>query len=90
MPRWLGDLFASALTAVAPRGFDFARYSIDYHYLRNHLYTRSEWGHKRAAEHTPHYVQRLVKKYGGGEAGGWLALLEAEVDREAMQKKMRR
>lgn len=33
-PRWLGNLLAWVLTRLGPRGLEFAKYSIDYHYLR--------------------------------------------------------
>ena len=32
-PRWLGEILATILTWVGPQGLEFARYSIDYHYL---------------------------------------------------------
>ncbi|CAG9462772.1 unnamed protein product [Pedinophyceae sp. YPF-701] len=68
MPRWLGNVVASILTAVGPKGLEFAKYSVEYHYLRNYLYVRRFWGDARAAEHVPGYARRVVERY-GGEAG---------------------
>ena len=33
-PRWLGNLLAWVLGKVGPQGLEFAKYSIDYHYIR--------------------------------------------------------
>jgi hypothetical protein len=80
LPRWAGDLAAAVLGAAAPKGLDFARYSIDYHYLRNYLYARAAWGPERAARQTPDYVKVLVNAY---DQQGWVSKLEAEVAAEA-------
>lgn len=77
LPRWLGDLAASVLGAAAPKGLDFARYSIDYHYLRNYLYAKAAWGPERAARQTPKFVKELVESY---NERGWVTKLEAEVE----------
>lgn len=64
MPRWLGHVLATVLTWIGPRGVEFARYSIDYHVIRNYLYVMRCWGSKAAAErHVPEYARRLVAKY---------------------------
>ena len=34
-PPWVGDILASVIARTLPKGMEFARYSIDYHYLRN-------------------------------------------------------
>jgi len=62
MPRWLGDVIASLLTAIGPKGLNFGKYSVEYHYLRNYLYVNRYWG-ERAMEHIPSYVREIVKKY---------------------------
>jgi hypothetical protein len=33
-PLWLGNLLARVLTWLGPKGLEFARYSVDYHYIR--------------------------------------------------------
>ena len=70
----------------SPVGLEFARYSIDYHYLRNWLYLRAKWGPKRADRHIPDYAKRIIQEYLQGpppttkeeeevekkeEGGGW-------------------
>ncbi len=40
-PRWVGELLARVLLAVGPKGLEFGRYSIDYHYARNWLYVQA-------------------------------------------------
>lgn len=40
-PRWLGGLLAKVLLALGPKGLEFGRYSIDYHYARNWLYVQA-------------------------------------------------
>lgn len=37
-PRWIGNFIAWLLNLVGPKGLEFAKYSIDYHYIRNWLY----------------------------------------------------
>lgn len=87
LPRWAGDAAAAVLGAAAPKGLDFARYSIDYHYLRNYLYARAAWGPERAARQTPDYVKVLVDAY---DQQGWVSKLEAEVEAEAATAAIRR
>ncbi len=40
-PRWVGELLARVLLAVGPKGLEFGRYSIDYHYARNWLHVQA-------------------------------------------------
>lgn len=37
-PLWLGKVLAWFLNLIGPKGLEFAKYSIDYHYIRNWLY----------------------------------------------------
>lgn len=32
---------------IGPKGLEFARYSLDYHTIRNYLYTNRSWGKQR-------------------------------------------
>lgn len=32
---------------IGPKGLEFARYSLDYHTIRNYLYTNRSWGKER-------------------------------------------
>lgn len=68
-PRWLGELLATLLTWLGPKGLEFGRYSIDYHYIRNWLYVMRHWGAERAAAHVPAYAKRIVAQYDGDAQG---------------------
>lgn len=35
------------LIQIGPKGLEFARYSLDYHTIRNYLYTNRAWGKQR-------------------------------------------
>lgn len=35
------------LNQIGPKGLEFARYSLDYHTIRNYLYTNRTWGKER-------------------------------------------
>jgi hypothetical protein len=52
---------------VGPRGLEFARYSLDYHTVRNFLYTKRAFG-DRADQHVPKFAKLLVEKYNGNGA----------------------
>jgi 7-hydroxymethyl chlorophyll a reductase len=67
-PLWLGKLLARALTAVGPTGLEFARYSIDYHTVRNALYTWRTFPAAQAEAHVPPYALRMVDAYDQGGA----------------------
>ncbi|KAL4421293.1 hypothetical protein ABPG75_010584 [Micractinium tetrahymenae] len=64
-PRWLGNLLAWVLTRLGPRGLEFAKYSIDYHYLRNYIHVMRHWGPQRAQQHIPEFARRIVAEYDG-------------------------
>jgi hypothetical protein len=63
MPRLLGEIMAFALTKIGPKGVNFARYSIDYHIIRNYLHVLDEWGEERAEAAVPKYAKEIVKHY---------------------------
>jgi hypothetical protein len=64
MPEWLGNVVASALSQwIAPTDVSFARYSIDYHLLRNYLHMVHSWGPVRANQSIPHSARRIVSHY---------------------------
>lgn len=62
-PRWVGELLATLLTWLGPKGLEFARYSIDYHTVRNHLSVMRNWGEQRGQRHIPEYAKRIVAAY---------------------------
>ncbi|KAF6262368.1 coenzyme F420 hydrogenase [Scenedesmus sp. NREL 46B-D3] len=74
-PRWVGNIIAWILNVVGPKGLEFAKYSIDYHYIRNWLYVNRHMGASRAARHTPSFAKAIVQQYDGkGEVAARLKL----------------
>lgn len=79
-PRWLGELLAEAITALGPRGLDFARASIDRATLRNIICARAQGAAGRGRGDAPalpahavaiearysELVQQLMGDYEGG------------------------
>mmetsp|Transcript_29705 Transcript_29705/g.50634 ORF Transcript_29705/g.50634 Transcript_29705/m.50634 type:complete len:506 (-) Transcript_29705:65-1582(-) len=63
MPRLLGEVMATVMTAAGPKGVNFARYSLDYHILRNYLHVLDVWGDIGANNMIPAYSLEIVKKY---------------------------
>jgi coenzyme F420-reducing hydrogenase beta subunit len=63
MPGFMGEVMATVMRAVGPKGINFARYSIDYHILRNYLHVLQEWGPERALQHMPKYSMDIVQHY---------------------------
>ncbi|CAL4998632.1 unnamed protein product [Urochloa decumbens] len=64
-PRFVGDILAFLLNLVGPKGLEFARYSLDYHTIRNYLHVRRAWGKQRAEQHIPGYAKKIVEAYDG-------------------------
>ncbi|WVZ91599.1 hypothetical protein U9M48_037747 [Paspalum notatum var. saurae] len=62
-PRFVGDILAFVLNLVGPKGLEFARYSLDYHTIRNYLHVRRAWGKQRAEQHIPGYAKKIVEAY---------------------------
>ncbi|KAG1361446.1 7-hydroxymethyl chlorophyll a reductase, chloroplastic [Cocos nucifera] len=62
-PRLIGNVIAFLLNLVGPKGLEFARYSLDYHTIRNYLYVNRQWGKQRADRHVPSYAKRIVETY---------------------------
>ncbi|CAK7327359.1 unnamed protein product [Dovyalis caffra] len=62
-PKFIGNFIAFLLNLVGPKGLEFARYSLDYHTIRNYLYTNRTWGKDRADRHTPSYAKKIVESY---------------------------
>ncbi|MGA1265527.1 MAG: hypothetical protein ACO331_16735, partial [Prochlorothrix sp.] len=62
LPRWAGKLLAWILTRIGPQGLEFARYSIDYHTLRNYLYVHRHRGPAGIAQ-IPDYARAIVAEY---------------------------
>ncbi|XP_008796418.1 7-hydroxymethyl chlorophyll a reductase, chloroplastic isoform X3 [Phoenix dactylifera] len=62
-PSLIGNIIAFLLNLVGPKGLEFARYSLDYHTIRNYLYVNRQWGKQRADRHIPSYAKRIVETY---------------------------
>jgi len=62
-PRFVGNILAFLLNLVGPKGLEFARYSLDYHTIRNYLHVRRAWGEQRAEQHIPGYAKKIVEAY---------------------------
>lgn len=67
-PRWLGNVLAWMLTRLGPKGLEFGKYSIDYHYIRNYLYVQRHMGSQRASQHIPEFAKKIVAQYNRGGA----------------------
>mmetsp|Transcript_41668 Transcript_41668/g.58635 ORF Transcript_41668/g.58635 Transcript_41668/m.58635 type:complete len:159 (-) Transcript_41668:196-672(-) len=63
MPGFLGEIMATVMRSIGPKGINFARYSIGYYILRNYLHVVSKWGLDRAEQHIPKYSMRIVEHY---------------------------
>ncbi|XP_020276477.1 7-hydroxymethyl chlorophyll a reductase, chloroplastic-like [Asparagus officinalis] len=62
-PTFIGNLIAYILNLIGPKGLEFARYSLDYHTIRNYLYVNRQWGKQRADRHLPSYAKKIVEAY---------------------------
>lgn len=62
-PKFVGDIIAFILNLIGPKGLEFARYSLDYHTIRNYLHVNRAWGKQRADKHMPSYAKKLVAMY---------------------------
>ncbi|KAL6660912.1 hypothetical protein ACP70R_000296 [Stipagrostis hirtigluma subsp. patula] len=62
-PRIVGNILAFLLNLIGPKGLEFARYSLDYHTIRNYLHVRRTWGKQRAEQHIPGYAKKIVEAY---------------------------
>jgi 7-hydroxymethyl chlorophyll a reductase len=63
-PRFVAELLAWLLTRLGPQGVEFAKYSIEYHYLRNYIHVMRHWKQEQGERHVPEYVKRLNERYG--------------------------
>ncbi|KAL7508188.1 hypothetical protein ACHAXN_005276 [Cyclotella atomus] len=69
MSRFLGELMATVLTSIGPKGVNFARYSIDYHVMRNYLHIVDVWGEADAHKMLPEYANSIVQHYVNTDKG---------------------
>ena len=87
-PSWVGDILAKFIAKTLPTGLEFARYSIDYHFLRNQLFCEERMGKARADRHVPRFASAVQAPYakqyramreGGGGGGAPLGDVGAQV-----------
>ncbi|KAL6185222.1 hypothetical protein ACLB2K_041356 [Fragaria x ananassa] len=62
-PKFIGNVIAFLLNLVGPKGLEFARYSLDYHTIRNYLHVNRTWGKERADRHMPSFAKKIVDMY---------------------------
>ncbi|KAL2923098.1 7-hydroxymethyl chlorophyll a reductase chloroplastic [Bienertia sinuspersici] len=78
-PKFVGNLIAAILNFIGPKGLEFARYSLDYHTIRNYLHVNRVWGKERAIRHVPSYARKLVEMYNkSGEVDKMLSSNQGE------------
>lgn len=65
MPEWVGRIVAYALRTLGPKGTNFAKYSIDYHVLRNYLWLlhRNDGDHTATTTAMPRNARDIVAQY---------------------------
>eukprot|EP00667_Euglena_gracilis_P026343 EG_transcript_31642 len=62
-PPFVANLLPTVLQWLGPKGLEFGRYSIDYHYLRNWLYAVRVMGRAQAERHTPAFAKAIIASY---------------------------
>jgi coenzyme F420-reducing hydrogenase beta subunit len=62
MPVWIGEILATILTQTGPKGLNFAKYSIDYHILRNYFYILHQSTSKQDVT-VPSFSQSIIDHY---------------------------
>ena len=85
LPVWAGEIMAFVLRRIGPKGVNFARYSIDYHILRNYLHVVNEWDQAIANKMMPTYARDIVQHYVSNEPD-----FQSLVDQVADMKKVNR
>lgn len=82
MPGWVGEFMAFGMRQFGPKGINFARYSIDYHILRNYLHILNEWGKERAETSIPDYCRDIVNYYKENDTS--FAMLVSTIEAQRM------
>uniref|UniRef100_A0A6U6HP53 Coenzyme F420 hydrogenase/dehydrogenase beta subunit C-terminal domain-containing protein n=1 Tax=Odontella aurita TaxID=265563 RepID=A0A6U6HP53_9STRA len=63
LPRFIGEVMAVVMRNIGPKGIGFARYSIDYHILRNYLHILDEWDDDQTEKAMPRYARDIINRY---------------------------
>jgi coenzyme F420-reducing hydrogenase beta subunit len=62
VPVWVGHLMAKVFSRIGPRGLEFARYSVDFHLIRNYYFVRKNYPHLKE-KLVPKNVYQVLKDY---------------------------
>ncbi|WP_245395558.1 Coenzyme F420 hydrogenase/dehydrogenase, beta subunit C-terminal domain [Anthocerotibacter panamensis] len=62
IPVWVARLVGIVVNKVGPKGLEFARFSIDSHFIRNYLYVKRNYP-QRLEQHVPEYAKKIVHQY---------------------------
>lgn len=62
LPMWAAQLMCVVIGRFGPKGLEYARFSIDSHFVRNYLYIRRNYPGKLAAQ-VPEYAHRIASQY---------------------------
>jgi len=63
-PVAVGKIIAAILNFLGPKGIEFAKYSVDYHYIRNWLHVQRHFKDKeKAKRHVPEFARVIVERY---------------------------
>ncbi|MGQ9806719.1 MAG: Coenzyme F420 hydrogenase/dehydrogenase, beta subunit C-terminal domain [Chlorobiales bacterium] len=63
IPLWLGKFIARVMNIVGFKGTEFARYSVDFHLIRNYYFVKLRYPEKLKTL-VPKHVYAVLKKYG--------------------------
>lgn len=63
IPIWLGNIIAKVMSLVGFKGLEFARYSVDFHLIRNYYFVKLRYPEK-LKKLVPKHVYKVLAKYG--------------------------
>ncbi len=63
IPIWLGKIIAKVMSLVGFKGLEFARYSVDFHLIRNYYFVKFRYPEKLKTL-VPKHVYTVLAKYG--------------------------
>lgn len=63
IPIWLGSIIARFMNLVSFKGVEFARYSVEFHLIRNYYFVKLRYPEKLNAL-VPKHVYKVLEKYG--------------------------
>lgn len=63
IPLWLGRIIANVMARIGFKGTEFARYSVDFHLIRNYYFVKLRYPEKLKTL-VPKHVYKVLEKYG--------------------------